>query len=178
MIKISANVSKKVPIAGTQFSSQQFGASLEIEVSDADRPDAMQQRIRELYSLLSITIDEQIAGATNVRPAVNGTVQTHVPPQQQHNRLPSPASNGNGNGNQGRQNGRSQTNGNNGARKPTGATEAQCRAIFAICKSLNMDMAALLADYNVSEPSQLHVKTASQLIDELKARQNANPSHQ
>ena len=175
MIKISANVSKKVPIAGTQFSSQQYGASLEIEVSDADRPDAMQQRIRELYSLLSITIDEQIAGATNGRPVVNSPVQTHVPPQQQHNRLPSPVTNGNGN--HSRQNVRSQTNGNNGsARKPTGATEAQCRAIFAICKSLNMDMAALLADYNVSEPSQLHVKTASQLIDELKARQNANPS--
>ena len=171
MIKISANVSKKVPIAGTQFSSQQYGASLEIEVSDADRSDAMQQRIRELYNLLSISIDEQIASATNGRPVTNGPVQAQVPVPQQ-NRLPSPVTNGNG-----RQNGRSQSTGNGStpARKTT-ATDAQCRAIFAICKSLNIDMAALLADYNVAEPSQLHVKTASQIIDELKSRQNGNGS--
>jgi hypothetical protein len=30
MIKISANISKKVPIPGTEFSSQQYGASMEI----------------------------------------------------------------------------------------------------------------------------------------------------
>ena len=38
MVRISANISKKVPIPGTEFSSQQYGAAMEIEVSDADRP--------------------------------------------------------------------------------------------------------------------------------------------
>ena len=36
MIKISANISKKVPIPGTEFNSQQYGAAMEIEVSDTD----------------------------------------------------------------------------------------------------------------------------------------------
>lgn len=34
MIKLSANLSKKVPIPGRDFSSQQYGAGLEIEVAD------------------------------------------------------------------------------------------------------------------------------------------------
>jgi hypothetical protein len=70
MIRLSATISKKVPIPQTQFSSQQFGASVEIEVSDADKPEAIKQRIRQLYGLLSQTIDEQIVLAS--QPASKG----------------------------------------------------------------------------------------------------------
>jgi hypothetical protein len=38
---------------GSDFSFQQFGANLEIEVSDADNPDAVRTRIQELSVLLS-----------------------------------------------------------------------------------------------------------------------------
>jgi hypothetical protein len=41
MIKISANIRKKVPIVGADFSSQQYGAAMEIEVPDADKPDVI-----------------------------------------------------------------------------------------------------------------------------------------
>jgi len=71
MIKISANISKKVPIPGTEFSSQQYGAAMEIEVSDADKPENVQGRIRELYQALSVAIDEQIGAATQGGPASN-----------------------------------------------------------------------------------------------------------
>ncbi len=71
MIKISANISKKVPLPSVEFSSQQFGASMEIEVSDADQPDAIHQRIRDLYALLSRSVDEQIAGAS--QPSTTAT---------------------------------------------------------------------------------------------------------
>ena len=64
MIKISANLSKKVPLPGVEYSSQQYGAAMEIEVSDADQSAVIQQRIRELYALLSTSIDEQITGAS------------------------------------------------------------------------------------------------------------------
>ena len=36
MIRISATLSKKLPIPNLECSSQQYGASLEIEVSGAD----------------------------------------------------------------------------------------------------------------------------------------------
>jgi len=59
MVKISANISKKVPIPGTEFSSQQYGAAMEIEVSDADKPENIQARIRGLYGLLARDPREQ-----------------------------------------------------------------------------------------------------------------------
>jgi hypothetical protein len=161
MIKISANVSKKVPMPGIDYSSHQFGAAMEIEVSDADRPEAVQQRLKELYVLLAHTIDDQIAEAA--QPAS----QPHLPmPQRQFSSPPPsavPASMPRNTGRKTTANGR-----------PVAATQAQQRAIFAICKSLNLDMAAVLADYNATDASQLTVKDASQLIDALKNPQNGN----
>src|SRR5437667_145077 len=122
MIKISANINKKVPIRGLDYSSQQFGAAMEIEISDTDRPDAIKQRIQEVYALLSQTVDEQITGAT-------ATARTQLPsPQPQ----PQPVASSNS-GQPPPQNGRSN------AGRPITATEAQQRALYAIAKSLNLD---------------------------------------
>ena len=172
MIRISANISKKVPITGKEFSSQQFGAALDIEVSDAERPEVIQSRIRNLYLLLSNAVDEQIAGART--PKANAAAQ---PPAINANQTqpastltpPSTGVSDNANG----QNNGIASKGNSGGRKTT-ATQAQCRAVFAICKSLNLDMGQVLANYNVSDPSHLHVKVASELIDTLKSRQTAD----
>lgn len=121
MIKISANISKKVPIRGLDYSSQQFGAAMEIEISDTDRPDAIKQRIQEVYALLSQTVDEQITGAT-------ATARTPLP-------LPQPATQATPNGRQNApQNGQSNTG------RPVTATKAQQGALYAISKSLNLDL--------------------------------------
>ena len=161
MIKISANISKKVPLPGVDYSSQQFGAAMEIEISDADRPDAIKARIQEVYALLSQTVDEQIFGATTV---ANSRPQLPPAPQRQTT-VPQPASNGR---RYTQQNDRANTG------RPVMATEAQQRALFAIAKSMNLDLAAVLASYNASEAKQLTVKDASRLIDDLKSQQNGN----
>ena len=147
MIKICANLSKKVPLPGVEYSSQQYGAAMEIEVSDADQPEIIQQRIRELYTLLSTTIDDQISGAAQQpvqalpAPARAQPIQSQ-PVQQQRNGYATgrnrvaAVTNGNGNGN---------------GRRSANATEAQCRAIFAICKSQGINMADVLADFNVAD---------------------------
>ena len=163
MIRLSANLSKKVPIPGADFSSQQYGASMEVEVSDTDKPEIIQERVRQLYGLLSATIDEQIAQAGAVRPA----------PKQTN------GGNGNGNGHasppaNGRRTGYARTNGNGNGSRRINATDAQQRAIFAICKSMNLELAEVLADYNVADTRDLNVKDASRLIDELKSRQTAH----
>ncbi len=57
------------------------------------------------------------------------------------------------------------------------ATEAQCRAIHAICKSHGIEnVNTVLADYNVTRAEDLNIRDASRLIDELKAPQNIPPS--
>ena len=148
MIKISANLSKKVPLPGVEYSSQQFGAAMEIEVSDADQPEAIHGRIRDLYALLSQSVDEQIAGAAqppgsngyqapvaNVVPIRTQPVQSAPPPVQQRpayangrNRIAAATTNGNGNGS---------------LRRIT-CTEAQAKCIYAICKAQGLDMISVL----------------------------------
>ena len=62
MIKLSASLSRKTPLPGVEFSSQQYHAGLEVEISDADSPEAIKSRIHDLYGQLNQCIDEQIAG--------------------------------------------------------------------------------------------------------------------
>jgi len=58
------------------------------------------------------------------------------------------------------------------------ATEAQQRALFAIAKQMNIDLKEILASYNATDASQLTVKDASRLIDDLKSQQqNGNGTH-
>lgn len=157
MIRLSANLSRKVPMPGIQFSSQQYGASLEIEVSDADKPEAIQARIREMYALLSASIDEQLAqaqGSGDAQPPTTAN-QTRAP------RIPAPSNghNGHGNGQVGTRRG-----------KTVPATQAQVRAIKSIAGEQGLDLAAILAPYGVTEPEALTIRAASGLIDSLKAR--------
>jgi hypothetical protein len=127
---------------------------MEIEVSDTDRPDAIKQRIQEVYALLSQTVDEQITTST-------ATARSQLPPPRQQN-TSTPT-----------QNGRRYQNGRSNGR-PVMATEAQQRALFAIAKQMNLDLSPILASYNATDASQLTVRDASALIDDLKSQQNGN----
>ena len=46
MLKLSTSFSKKVPVPGQEFSSQSYHAAVELELSDALKPDEVQARIR------------------------------------------------------------------------------------------------------------------------------------
>lgn len=159
MIRLSANLSKKTPLPGIDFSSQQFGASMEIEVSDGDTPEAIRAKIRELYSLLSSSIDEQLAQAQ----APGNGQQPVDPPQSRTPRIPT-GSNGNGNGQRGNRGGRMVM-----------ATAAQKKAIAAICKDQGLEVGEVLADWH-GDPEKLTVKEASNVIDALKGKPAGNGS--
>ena len=173
MIKISANISKKVPIPGKEFSSQQYGASMEIEISDADKSEVIQSRIHELYGLLSCSIDAQINGTAQYPENAPTPPAPRQPVQSQQQMVPARNGNGYVNGrNRIASNGVASTNGNGNGRRVT-CTEAQAKCIYAICKAQGLDMLAVLADYNVADAHDLHVRDASRLIDQLKKNQPA-----
>lgn len=157
MIKISASLSQKRPLPGVEYSSCQIGAAMEIEVSDADGPEAVRDRIQQLYQLLNESINQQFAEAA----------QTHD------------SGTGNNNG-RGRVTRRSQSgpprenagnNGNGRRNRATSATQAQQRAVFAIAKSLGLEVGDVVAGYGVADVRDLTVRQASELIDDLKARE-------
>jgi len=158
-IKLSGSVSRKVPIEGVQFSSQSYGSSLEIEIN-SDDPAVIQDKLHHVYASLGAAIDAEIAAAHG------------------HNRnggqRPAPATNrlataqpvaGNGN-----QAARGNGNGANGKKL---ASEAQQKCIFALTKKLGLEMSKVLADHGVTDPAQLTITTASNVINVLKRQEAA-----
>jgi hypothetical protein len=176
-IKLSGSVSRKVPIPGLEYSSQSFGASLEVEINSAD-PAEVQAQLAQLYSSLNQGIDEQVSAASQLPSparsnAVSSTIATRSQPVQQSRAAAVPAANGYTNG---RNRVAASSNGNGNGRKIT-CTEAQAKCIYAICKAQGIEMADVLADYNVADVHDLHVKDASRLIDDLKSRQANGAGH-
>ena len=65
MLKVCTSYSKKVP-AGEQYSSQQFHASVELELSDTLRPEELQDRLHQTFDLVKSTVEEEINGGAPV----------------------------------------------------------------------------------------------------------------
>ena len=158
MIKLSANVSKKVPIPGLEYSSQNFNAGMEVEVGSNITRGDLKEKFQELYRILEDSIQEQIQDAS--------TGANQNAPQRRQQRATSRSgsrSGGNGHGGSGG-NGRK----NGGSRNGKKATEAQARAVFAIARSKGYELNDVLSPYGVSSPEQLSIGDASTLIDSLK----------
>ncbi|MFA5393825.1 MAG: hypothetical protein WC081_03540 [Candidatus Ratteibacteria bacterium] len=60
MIKLMGNVSRKVPIPGTDFSSQSFGAGMEVEVGNNASSEEIRGKFKEMYQILEASVKEQI----------------------------------------------------------------------------------------------------------------------
>ena len=176
-IRLSGSISRKIPIEGVAYSSQSFSCGMDLEISN---PSEVQGQLVELYANLNRALDEQVARATAQQHTEIGTtvnaaiahsqpapVQSAPPPAQQRNgyatgRNRIAAVNGNGSS-------RASSNG-----QPVLISQAQIRAVHAIAKSLNISVTDVLARHNLSEITQVPMRTASLIIDELKALQNGN----
>ena len=154
MIKLSANLSKKVPIPGVEFSSQQFGAAMEVEVSDSATAQEITGRLQSLYSLLETSVGRQITQASAGR---NAPAQSQKRPFLDETNGMAPKEGGNGDRSLRRGNGH--------------ASAAQIKALFASSMDKGMDRTGLIellkAEYSVERPDDLSVKAASDLIDRL-----------
>lgn len=172
MIRLSANLSRKIPIANVDYSSQQYGASMEVEASDTDSPEAIKQKFRQLYAVLEESVNAQIAAATEAHGQAadqdngdNGHRQSGAGQQvcrpndgdPRSRAQGSPSGNGNGQ--------RSSRLG-----QPVPATAAQIRAIKSIALEQGLDLAEVLAPYRVTEVAGLSIRNASKLIDDLKSK--------
>ena len=142
---------------------------MEYEINSADANEIRAQ-LAQLYASLNSGIDAQIAGAPQLpedaptNPLPRQAVQQILPP-------PPPVQLRNGYVNGRNRVATASTNGNGNARRVT-ATEAQVKCVYALTKALGMDLVSVLADYNVADPRDLHVRDCSRLIDQLKSQQN------
>lgn len=165
MIKINANISKKVPIAGMDYSSQSFMAGLEVEISDSADPSQVKERIREVYQLLEESINEQIAShqCASTNETCTGSNRGGYRNNYSQNR-PQPGSRSN----------RSPQKDNNNSP----ASQAQLKAIDAIAADRGLsggELSNMLQDnFRKSSVSELSLREASMFITLLKDIRNAS----
>jgi hypothetical protein len=145
-LTLNCGLTKKIgePNYGSRGAS--VTVQLELESALINEPAKLQQRIRQAFTIVRSSLDEELNG--------NG----HAPSHEQGNgqAKASTATNGNGNG-----------NGNGRQRQ---ATQSQVKAIHAIAKNRGTDLGKLLNErFHVDRPDDLTIKDASKAIDILKA---------
>jgi DNA polymerase I-like protein with 3'-5' exonuclease and polymerase domains len=115
--------------------------------------EKFQQHVRRAYQACAQAVNEELSRSNGHHP---------VPAQN------SPHANGNGHAaSNGTGNGQS-----NGQRR---ATTSQVKAIFGIARNQRIDVGQLMGRYGVNKPEDLDIKTASKVIESLKA-QEGRPS--
>ena len=76
MLKLTASYSKKVP-AETDYSSQSYHASVEVELPDGLTPEQLNARIHETFAMVRDSVETELHGNTSREPA--DTIQTPHP---------------------------------------------------------------------------------------------------
>ena len=149
MLKVCTSYSKKVP-TDQQYSSQQFHASVEVELSDALSPEQLQERIHQTFTVVRNTVESEISGNGNG----NGHGDSAPAPTSRLGGFHVPTgdkTNGNGNGK---------------------ASNAQIKYMTSLATEQDIRLSALNAycqdNYKVDSIYDLTKKQASELVDSLK----------
>ena len=61
MLKLTASYSKKVP-ADTEYSSQSYHASVEVELPDGLTPEQLNARIHETFAMVRDSVEAELHG--------------------------------------------------------------------------------------------------------------------
>ena len=85
MLKLNASYSKKVP-ADTEYSSQSFHASVEIELPDGLTPEQLNARIHETFALVRDSVESELHGETTNAGRMADVQQLPIQSAQQQNK--------------------------------------------------------------------------------------------
>ena len=155
MLKLNASYSKKVP-ADTEYSSQSFHASVEVELPDGLTQDQLNAKIHETFDLVRASVEAEL-GNTVRQPSA--TSQT-TPPQSQPGlydaapqNAPKPA--------YGKK---------NGATSDAPASPKQVKYLLDLARQFGINPEQIKAKFNVSSLESLTKTQCSRAIDELSGK--------
>jgi len=154
-ITIQAQLAKKLPIAGTNFSSQQASITITAEVTDLTQVVAEASR---LYRLAEQAVDAQLASPSAATPSPAAL--------SAHPSAPSAAASAA----QPRQASQPYRGSTSQRRGPAPVTDSQLRFLDRLITQSGTSLPAILDHHQVGSLDQLSCKAAAGLIDELKAR--------
>jgi hypothetical protein len=85
MLKLTASYSKKVP-AETEFSSQSYHASVEVELPDGLTPEQLDAKIRETFALVRDSVEAELHGEGSNAGQMADAPQLPIQPAPQQNK--------------------------------------------------------------------------------------------
>lgn len=151
--KVITTVSKKIPIAGLDFSSVSASCTVEAEIADLAQ---VAGQARALYATAEAAVDEQLrlaaptASAAVPPPARPAPTYRSGPNQQPRSTSPTPPS-------------------GRGGRGMPRASASQLKLIERLIDGDGQRAGAICAESGVRSLPELSIRQASQLIDQLKA---------
>ena len=148
MLKLNASYSKKVP-ADTEYSSQSYHASVEVELPDGLTPEQLNTKIRETFALVRDSVETELHNEP-----VN-TQNSNVPP------LPIPPA-------QPQQNKAAYNR--NGKASDAPASPKQIKFLLDLAKQNGYTPDQLKVKYNVAALENLTRTQCSRAIDELNGK--------
>jgi len=154
MLKLNASYSKKVP-ANTEYSSQSYHASVEVELPDGLSSDQLNARIHETFALVRDSVESELHGNAVQQPA-----QNHQTPntQSQPGLYDNPP-----------QNASKPVYG----KKPTTdapASPKQIKFLLDLARQFGINPEQIKAKYNVPALESLTKTQCSRAIDELSGK--------
>ena len=153
MLKLNASYSKKVP-ADTEYSSQSFHASVEVELPDGLTQDQLNSKIHETFDLVRASVEAELNGnsAPNqpaLLPAENVPNAPQMNPAQQ---------NKNGYGKK------------NGTTSDAPASPKQVKYLLDLARQYGVSPDQIKAKFNVPALESLTKTQCSRAIDELSGK--------
>lgn len=147
MLKLNASYSKKVP-ADTDYSSQSYHASVEVELPDGLTPEQLNARIHETFALVRDSVETELHGEGGNAGQMTDAQQLPIQPAPQQNK---PAY----------------------TRKPTtdnAASPKQIKFLLDLARQNGYTVEQLKSRFNVSQLEDLSRTQCSRAIDILNGK--------
>ena len=156
MLKLNASYSKKVP-ADTEYSSQSYHASVEVELPDGLTPEQLNARIHETFALVRDSVESELHG--NAVPQSSVAIQT-PPPQSQPGQHELPAQN----------TAKPAYGKKNGTASDAPASPKQIKFLLDLAKQNGYTVEQLKSRFNVAALEDLSRTQCSRAIDQFNGK--------
>ena len=156
MLKLNASYSKKVP-ADTEYSSQSFHASVEVELPDGLTQDQLNAKIHETFDLVRESVETELHGNAKQKATLPAQTQNM---QSQPGLYDSPAQNTT----------KPAYNKKNGTTSDAPASSKQVKYLLDLARQYGVSPDQIKTKFNVPSLESLTKTQCSRAIDELSGK--------
>ena len=156
MLKLNASYSKKVP-ADTEYSSQSYHASVEVELPDGLTPEQLDVRIHETFALVRDSVESELHGNTVQQPSQSAQTSNMQSQPGLYDNAPQNAS-------------KPAYGKKNGTTSDAPASTKQVKYLLDLARQYGVSPDQIKAKFNVPALESLTKTQCSRAIDELNGK--------